>query len=235
MASRPVALDLAQGCNSDHIVGHIQIDVFFQPNIERAGLSIRVATDGYQAAFGTLCRSRRARADAKRFACFLEDVPEFRSLRSVAKINFEATLLRPSRTLHGNGNPLDLGFPEPEIPDLPYPVAKNRSDDILALWSLDRHGRDIRFADLDIKTALGGYRPRPDPDIAVGNREPVEIVGQLEQDRIVDDRSLVIAERHVFALPDLAFGKIAWRQDLRQPARIRPLQLNLPFAAHIPL
>ena len=108
-------------------------------------------------------------------------------------------------------------------------------DDILGHRSLNGHGRDIGFADLDIQPAFGGNRAGPEPDIAVGDRQPVQIIRQFQADRIVDQHALMIAQRHIFALPVHLHGQIARREDLRQPPRIRPFQLHLPLASHIPL
>lgn len=103
------------------------------------------------------------------------------------------------------------------------------------MWSLNCHGRHIWFADANIQAALFRNRARPKPDIAVCDGKPVQVIGKLQQDWIIDQYAGMIAERCIFALADVAFGKVARGQDLRQPAGIRPLQLYLPFDGHISL
>ena len=45
----------------------------------------------------------------------------------------------------------------------------------------------------------------PEPDIAIGDRQPIKIIRQLQQDRIVDQHAIMVAQRHILALPNLTF------------------------------
>ena len=106
---------------------------------------------------------------------------------------------------------------------------------IFGLGALNGHGRDIRLADLDIQAPLGGDGLRPKPDVAIGNRQPKQIIGQFQADRIVDQNAVMVAKRHIFALPHLLARQITWRQNLRQNRGIGAFQLHLPLHRHIPL
>lgn len=79
---------------------------------------------------------------------------------------------------------------------------------VLGLWALHGHRRDIWFADLNVQPAFGGNGTGADPNIAISNRQSVQIVGQFQQKRIVDDRAAMVAQRHMFTLTDFATGKI---------------------------
>ena len=70
--------------------------------------------------------------------------------------------------------------------------------------------------------------------LRIGNRQPEQVVGALEDDRVVDQRSGMVADGDIFALALDAFGQIARAQDLRQPCGIRPFQLHLPLDRDIP-
>ena len=101
--------------------------------------------------------------------------------------------------------------------------------------ALQRHGCHVGLADLDLQTAFGGNRTGPQRDVTVGDGKPIQIIGQFQQDRVVDDRAAMVAQRHIFALTHLATRQIARRQYLRQPPGIGPPHLHLPSDPDIPL
>ena len=86
-----------------------------------------------------------------------------------------------------------------------------------------------------IETALRRDCARPELDVGIGDRQPVHIIGPFQQNWVIDDRASVVADRHILALSLHTFGEIARTQDLRQTPGIRPLELNLPLGADIPL
>ena len=106
---------------------------------------------------------------------------------------------------------------------------------IFGLGVLQRHGCHVGLADLDLQAAFGGNRTGRQPDVTVGDGKPIQIIGQFQQDRVVDDRAAMVAQRQIFALTHLAARQIARRQYLRQSPGIGPPHLHLPFDPDIPL
>ena len=70
--------------------------------------------------------------------------------------------------------------------------------------------------------------------LGVGNREPVPVVRQLQQDRIVQQHTVMVAQRNILALPHHALAQVTRAEDLRQLAGIRTFEFHLALNGHIP-
>ena len=235
LALHAAGLDLAQGPNTHHIVGHVQVNVFVQPHLKRVGGLVGIATVRDQAAFHPLTKAGVARTYVPGLAGFAHQVPQLGALRAVHQVDLKATLLGPARARQHHRDAADRRFLEPEVLEVSHPVAKQGGDHLHRLGALHGQGRHIGLADLDPQPALGRNGARPEPDVGVGDGQPELVVVELQQNRVVDQHALVVAQRHVLALSHLAFGQIARAQNLRQTGGVRPLQLHLAFNRHVPL
>ncbi|NBS60329.1 MAG: sigma-54-dependent Fis family transcriptional regulator, partial [Betaproteobacteria bacterium] len=85
------------------------------------------------------------------------------------------------------------------------------------------------------QAALGSNGTGPKPDVRISNGQPVAAVVKLEQNRVVNEHTGMVAQGHVFALANLATRELARTQNLHQAMGIRPVNLHLPLDRHVPL
>ena len=67
-------------------------------------------------------------------------------------------------------------------------------------WTLDLQRRDVGLADLDVHARERLHPERVQQGVAVGEREPEVVLGELQQDRVVHDAAVGRAQQHVLAL-----------------------------------
>ena len=161
VALDPLRLDPTQRLDADDIVGHVEVDVFAEPHLEGVRRLIGVAADRDEPALRPLGGGRRAGADAPGPAGLPKGVPKLGAAGAVLEVDLEAALLGPARTLHGNRDARDVCLAEPEILELPHPVAQHVRHHVLGLGTLQRHRRNIGLAHRDVQPALGGDSAGP--------------------------------------------------------------------------
>ena len=59
------------------------------------------------------------------------------------------------------------------------------------------------------------------------------ILGQLQQDRVVDDAAILVGDQHIFALAYLAAGKVTATEELGEFRRVWTGDLDLALDRHI--
>ena len=143
-------------------------------------------------------------------------------------------MLRPAGSRHDQWNAVQISLFEPEIFQIPYPIAKETGHNIDRFRPLHGQRRHVRFNNLNVKTALRGYRHRPHFDVAVRNRQPEFIVGKFQQYGVVDKSPVMIAKRHVLTLTCFGLADIAGRHILREHGGVRTDELNLTLRSHVP-
>ncbi len=226
-----------QGSASDEVVPRFEVDQ--RPEAHLVGrhgpvLHPHVGPVGDQPAFETLYVVGGARPDAEGRARRLHPVPELDAAAAVLKVKLIAPLLRPARPRQHQGNVPQRGLAEAEILQLAHPVPEERGRHAHRLRPLDRQRRDVGFPNRNVEPGAAGDGQRPKVDVAVGDRQPVAVLGQLQKDGIVDEPSVMVAERHVAPLADPRRRQVAWRQHLGQAPRIGACQLDLPLRGHVP-
>ena len=74
---------------------------------------------------------------------------------------------------------------------------------------------------------------RPQKDIAVRQRNPEIVLGQAQQDRVIQNAPLGVGNQDIFALPHRHLGQVARRQHLHELCSIWTGDLYLPLNGHI--
>ena len=123
---------------------------------------------------------------------------------------------------------------EGKIAKVPDPLAAQIGNHVLSFRALNGKRRNIRLENPNVHSTRTGDPGGPKLDVTVCDGEPDLVLGDLQQHRIVDEHTLVIADRCIFALTDLQTVKVPRRQIARQRQRIRSLQRNLPFDRNVP-
>ena len=65
-----------------------------------------------------------------------------------------------------------------------------------------------RVQNLHIHTPRAGNATCPEGNIAVGDGKPEFILANLQQDRIIDQCTFIIADRRIFALPKVILSRL---------------------------
>ena len=74
---------------------------------------------------------------------------------------------------------------------------------------------------------------RPEQDVAVRQRDPEVVLGQAQQDRVVQDAALGIGDQDVLALPDRHLRQVARGQHLDEGRGIGAGDLDLALDADV--
>ena len=212
----------------------MQVDILAHAHLERVGAAVAVAAIRDQPAFDALAHIRIPRADVPGPAGFAHDVPQLCALAAVHQVDLEAPLLGPARTCHRHRDAFDGGLFEPEVLEPPNPVTEDGGDHVFRPRALNRQRGHIGLTHHHVEPAFGGNGAGPEPDIRVGDRQPVAVFIELEQDRVVDQHAVVVAQRHILSLAGLALRQVAGAQDLRQPSGVRAHQLDLALTRDVP-
>jgi len=208
-----------------------------ETHLERVGrqaLPPHVRPVGNQARFKPLDIVGRARADAEGRTGLLDPFPKLRTPAPIAQVKLDAALFRPARARHDQRDAVQFGRAELELAQLPHPIPDQRGRDIDRAWSLYGERRHVWFTHGDVQPPLPRDGARPERDVAVGDGEPDAGRRQWQQDGVVDQPTVMVADRHVTSLSGLRSGEVSRRQQLRQHHRVRPVQLNLPLCCHVP-
>ena len=87
--------------------------------------------------------------------------------------------------------------------------------------------------DLDVHPGEHGYTLRPQKNVAVRQRNPKVVLGQTQQDRVVENTPVRIGDQNIFTLPHGHLGQVPRREHLHKLCSVRAGDLNLPLNSHI--
>ena len=147
---------------------------------------------------------------------------------------FEAALLAPSRPAKHERDAIEIGLNKAEQPNIAYVLTEQFSDQILGLGTLNSKRRHVGFGDLDIPSPFGDNALAPEQHVVVGNGKPVAATAELHQHRVVQDVPIVIAHRHILALPFDHVRDVARCEVLGCHMCVGSADLYLSFNGDIP-
>ena len=159
--------------------------------------------------------------------------PELVSAGAVLEVDLVAELARPAGAGDDEGDAVEFQFAVPVIAQIHNVLAEERAHDVPRLRALELQGRDVGLVDRHVHAGVNRDALRPEQDIAVGERQPEAVLGEAQEDRVVQHATLVVDDQNVFALSDGHLGKIARRQQLDEARGIRARDLDLAFNGHV--
>lgn len=134
----------------------------------------------------------------------------------------------------GHVDPVDLEVMQVVVADVGDGVAEQVPHDGIGLRPLHLHGAHIDLLDAHVHPGMGGDAAGPQQDVAVGEGEPEAVLLEAQQDRIVEDPSVLVREEDVFALADRALREVAGDQQVGEVEGVGAGDLDLPFDADVP-
>ena len=160
-------------------------------------------------------------------------VPEHIALAAVAEEYLVSELARPSGPRNDKRHAVPVIFHKTIIFELGRLIAEGGAENVARTRPLKLQRRDVGFADGHIHAGTGGHAACPEQHIAVRDRQPEMILGQLQQDRVVDDAAILVGDQHIFALAYLAAGKVTATEELGEFRRVWTGDLDLALDRHI--
>ena len=85
-------MDTAQRLNTDHIIGHIQVNIITQTHLIGIGSAIAIRATAHQTTFCPLSRGWPTIADVERIASLFDDLPQLIAACTIAQVNLKTTL-----------------------------------------------------------------------------------------------------------------------------------------------
>ena len=154
--------------------------------------------------------------------------------RRVLEVDLVPELARVARPRDDEIHPVELVAAHEVVGDVDDRLAEEVDHDVLRLRPLHLERPDVRLADLHVEPGVLRDPPRPEQDVAVGEREPEAVLLEPQEHRVVQDPALVRGDEDVLALPDLALGQVARHEHVRERERVRPGDLDLALDPDVP-
>ena len=108
-------------------------------------------------------------------------------------------------------------------------LAEEVAHDLLGLGALHLHRADVGLPDLDVHPGVVGEALGPQQDVAVGQREPEVVLGEAQENGVVDDAALGVGDEGVLALLDGALVQVARGEHVRELEGVGAGDLDLPL------
>ena len=193
-----------------------------------------VVAVGQQLRLDALDQVRAAGLDLQVGAVGHQGIPKRLRQLSRLQVDLEAALLRIARASDDQLASLKGQDAETEEADVAHTGAEDPRHQFLGLRALHRQRRDIRFGDVHIQPEAIGKSLGPEQKIAVGDGNPVPILGQLDCNRIVQHAAGLVDHRRVVAASRHHGPQVARRQHLQQTRSLAPPNLDLALTTDIP-
>ena len=113
-------------------------------------------------------------------------------------------------------------------------VAKDPGHQLVGLRSLDRQRTHVGLEDLNRHAHTLGQTGDPQADIEISDRQPEAVVGQLEDDGIVEQSAGGVDHGGVEAAAGNRLRQVAGREHLGQAGGVGTDDLDLTLTRHVP-
>ena len=149
---------------------------------------------------------RTARPDAVGRATLDQGVVELNPNVGIVDIDFKTALRAPTGPGDNERMPAKCKDAKAEESNRPYLFPEHCGDHILSAGTLHRKRPDVGLANAHIETQPVGQSTGPKHHVGIGNGEPKAVFRHPQQNRIVDQQTIVVTNRRVGtpANPDLA-------------------------------
>src|SRR6058998_724712 len=161
-------------------------------------------------------------------------VPQIGSATSVAQIDLVSDFGGPSRPRDDHRDAINRRFEKVVVFQIRDRWAHERAEHVFRFRSLNLHGRDVGFSDLDVEVRVVGDAFRPEEHIAIRGGEPESVLPESREHGVVDEPALLVRQDDVLRLADRARGEVPRRQELHELVSVRPPNLHLTFASDVP-
>ncbi len=170
-----------------------------------------------------------------RLAGLQHGVPHrLRVLQGVDEIDLIALLAGETRLRHQHLAAADFAPHQAVVGNVANRLADQVDHQRLGLRALDLHRRDVDLADGDVELHAVVDAAQPPLDVAVGQREPELVLGDTQQDRVVQNAARLVAEDHVLAVHRRDAGHVAGDDVIHEGFRLRTLHADLPLDRDVP-
>ena len=218
---------------ADEVTG-VHVAPLAEAGFDRIGVVVGVGAIRQQAVLDAFHLVRGSGGDPVRLAGCEGEIPQLLTATAVGQEEFEAALTAPAGSHDDHRDALELDFAELEEADLVDDVAEQVTNEILGFGPLDRERRDIGLADGDVETLCAGDTLAEQGDVAVGNRQPPQVLTDRHRDRVVDQDAVVVGHRRVAASADLQGREVAARDIVGEGAGVGAFDLDLTLGADVP-
>ncbi len=235
LACDTVGADLLERRARDELVLVVELDEPLETgDLERVVRDVHVVAVVEDAGLDAALVARRDRAQLELLAGGHDRVPELVREAGVAQVHLVAELRAPACSRDHDRDAVELGLLVPVVALVGDLVAEELADQRLRQRPLDLQRRHVGLADLDIEARERLHTERVQQRVGVGEREPEVVLGELQQDRVVDDAAVGRADQHVLALPGCVSREIARREQLREPCGVGAGDLDLALDRYVP-
>src|SRR3989441_4236039 len=227
-------LNLSQLGSADEVAFLVQIDEPSQTSLVRVVIPIDVRRIVQNPGLDPAVLGGTGGPKVERLACRHDTVPQIGSSTSVAQIDLVSDFGGPSRPRDDDWDAIDRRFEKVVVFQIRDRWAHERAEHILRFRSLDLHGRDVGFSDLDVEVGVVGDAFRPQEHIAVRGGKPESVLPESREHGVVDEPALLVRQDDVLRLADLARAEVPRRQVLHELVSVGTPNLHLTFASDVP-
>src|SRR2546425_1014758 len=231
---RALLPDFSQRGPADEVAFLVQIDEPSQTSLVRVVIPIDVRRIVQDPGLDPAVLGGTSGPKGERLPGRHDAVPQIGSSSSVAQIDLVSDLGGPSRPRNDYRDAIDCRFEKVVVFQIQDRWAHERAEHILRFRSLDLHGRDVGFSDLDVEVGMVGDAFRPEEHIAIRGGEPESVLPESREHGVVNEPALLVRQDDVLRLADLARGEVPRRQVLHELVSVGTPNLHLTFASDVP-
>ena len=211
-----------------------QCAISIKSRLKRCVFAGDVIADAEKACLDSFDEVRAPRSDIERLARSHQRVVEPTANLGIVYIKLKSSLSTPAASGHNQLTTLKREAGEPKELDGPHRFPEDQRRNIVRTRTLQCKGPNIWFVHLNIETHSPGYASGPKHDIGIGNGKPELILGQSQDDWIVQDVAVIVEHGGVSTPADSELSEVTNRQKLSEARCIAAAQFDLAFAANIP-
>src|SRR5881296_352382 len=229
-----LSLDFSQRGTADEVVFLVQVDEPSQAGFVRVVIPIDVGRIVQDPGLDPAVLGGTSGPKGERLPGRQDVVPQIGSSSSVAQIDLVSDFGGPSRPRDDDRDAIDCRFEKVVVFQIRDRWAHERAEHVFRFRSLNLHGRDVGFSDLDVEVRVVGDAFRPEEHIAIRGGEPESVLPESREHGVVDEPALLVRQDDVLRLADLARGEVPRRQVLHELVSVGPPNLHLTFASDVP-
>ena len=226
--------DRAERLAAEIVDGSINGAAAGLPDLKRVVLAGHLVSVGQQPALDPLDQVRAAGRDVVRLPRLPDHVPQRLAELAALEVDLESALARIARTGDDLPRARHLDPAEFEEADVAYMRAEEIRQQRLGLRALHGERADVGLEHLRLHARAERQPLGVEQHVAVGDREPEPVLGQLQQHRIVDQPGALVDDGHVEAVADPGAAQIARRHPLHEAGGVGSADLDLALARDVP-
>jgi hypothetical protein len=178
--------------------------------------------------------ARRDRADLEFLACGRDLVPQLVALVVIEQVDLEARDRGPAGTADHDGDTVDVELLDPVVLDVVDRWADELLQGLRGHRALHLHRVHVGRTHLGVEPARCGDAKGVQARVGISELHPPAVLRNVQEHRVVHDRTVGAGDEHVLALLHRALREVAAGDHVDQAVGVGPAHLDRALDSDVP-